>query len=83
MTANTTYEKVSFNLPSDIKSEVVKLKETMHVSLNTIYKTAIAEYVQRQEVQRWTDAARLASEDKEYQQLCEELEGTQEDFYEY
>lgn len=73
MTANITYEKVSFNLPSDVKSEVVKLKETLHVSLNTIYKTAIAEYIQRQEVKRWEDAAILASQDKEYQQLCEEL----------
>lgn len=83
MTANTSYEKVSFNLPSEIKSEVVKLKETMHVSLNTIYKTAIAEYVQRQEVKRWEDAAKLAAQDKEYQKLCKELSGTEEDFYEY
>ncbi len=83
MTANIRYEKVSFNLPSDIKSEVVKLKETMHVSLNTIYKTAIAEYVQRQEVKRWEDAAQLAAKDKEYQKLCNELSETKEDFYEY
>jgi len=83
MPANISYEKVSFNLPSDIKSEVIKLKETMHVSLNTIYKTAIAEYVQRQEVKRWEDAAKLASQDKEYQKLCNELSETEEDFYEY
>ncbi len=83
MTTNITYEKVSFNLPSDIKLEVVKLKETMHVSLNTIYKTAIAEYVQRQEVKRWEDAAQLASKDKEYQKLCNEFSDTKEDFYEY
>ena len=83
MTANNGYEKVSFNLPSDIKSEVLKLKESMHVSLNTIYKTAIAEYVQRQEVKRWEDAAKLASKDKEYQKLCKELSDTKEDVYEY
>ncbi|NOQ31616.1 MAG: hypothetical protein GQ570_10890 [Helicobacteraceae bacterium] len=83
MTANISYEKVSFNLPSDIKSEVVKLKETMHVSLNTIYKTAISEYVQRQEVKRWEDAAKLASKDNEYQKLSKELSETEEDFYEY
>jgi len=83
MATNTTYEKVSFNLPSDMKSEVVKLKETMHVSLNTIYKTAIAEYVQRQEVKRWEDAAKLAAQDKEYQKLSKELSETEEDFYEY
>ncbi len=83
MTANTTYEKVSFNLPSDIKDEVVKLKETMHISLNTIYKTAIAEYVQRQEVKRWEDAAKLASKDTKYLNLCQELDNSEEDFYEY
>ena len=83
MIANISHEKVSFNLPSDIKSEVVKLKKTMHVSLNTIYKTAIAEYVQRQEVKRWEEAAKLASKDKEYQKLCRELSETEEDFYEY
>ena len=83
MTANTSYEKVSFNLPSDIKAEAVKLKEIMHVSLNTIYKTAIAEYIQRQEVKRWEDAAMIASKDEEYQKLCEELGNSEEDFYEY
>ena len=36
MVVNKTYEKVSFNLPTDIKSEVVKLKDSMKVSLNTI-----------------------------------------------
>ena len=83
MTANTTYEKVSFNLPSDIKSEVVKLKKTLHVSLNTIYKTAIAEYVQRQEIKIWEDAAILASKDKDYQKLCKDLGEAEEDFHEY
>lgn len=83
MTTNITYEKVSFNLPSDVKSEVLKLKETLHVSLNTIYKTAISEYVQRQEIKRWEDAANLASQDKEYQKLCKELGDIEEDFYEY
>jgi len=83
MTANIAYEKVSFNLPSDIKSEVVKLKETMHVSLNTIYKTAIAEYVQRQEIKRWEDAAKLALQDKEYQKLCKDLSEIQENICDY
>lgn len=83
MTTKTTYEKVSFNLPSDVKSEVLKLKETLHVSLNTIYKTAIAEYVQREEVKRWEEAANLASQDKEYQKICKEIEDTREDLYEY
>ncbi|MEA2110595.1 MAG: hypothetical protein U9P71_00960 [Campylobacterota bacterium] len=83
MHTNQTYEKVSFNLPTEIKEEVVKLKETLHVSLNTIYKTAIAEYVQRQEVAKWEKAAKLASEDENYIKLCEELADSEDDFYEY
>jgi len=72
MVANKTYEKVSFNLPTDIKSEVVKLKDSMKVSLNTIYKTAIAEYVERQELNKWKKGAEMASKDKEYNAFTKE-----------
>ena len=72
MVANKTYEKVSFNLPTDIKSEVVKLKDSMKVSLNTIYKTAIVEYIERQEMKKWEKGAEMASKDKEYNALTKE-----------
>jgi len=37
-------EKVTFTLPSDLKLEVVRLKDELKVSLNTIYKQAIIFY---------------------------------------
>jgi hypothetical protein len=76
-------EKVTFNLPSDLKNEVVKLKESLSVSLNTIYKTAIAEYVEKQEIKRWERGARLAAKDKNYMELSDELGNIVEDVHEY
>ncbi len=42
-----TQEKVTVMLPQSLKNEVAKLKQEMHVSMNTIYQTAIAEYIAR------------------------------------
>lgn len=79
----TSTQKVTFNLPTELKNEVIKLKDDLKVSLNTIYKNAIAEYVERQEIQRWEKAANIASKDKKYLKLCEDLSNTKEDIYEY
>ena len=76
-------EKVTFNLPSEIKEEVIRLKDAMNVSLNTIYKTAILEYLQRQEAKRWEEGALKASKNKTYRELCEELGDTGGELYEY
>ena len=78
-----TNEKVTFNLPSDLKDELAKLKETLNVSFNTLYKTAISEYIQRQEVKRWEQAAIKASQNKEYKELTKDLANMGGDFYEY
>ena len=79
----TSTQKVTFNLPVDLKDEVLKLKDELQVSLNTIYKNAIAEYVEKQEIKKWEEAAKTASKDKKYLALCEELSNTKEDLYEY
>jgi len=76
-------EKVTFTLPSDLKQEVLKLKDELKVSLNTIYKQAIAEYIERQEIQRWEKGIDLASKNTEYKKLCEDLGNTGGELYEY
>ncbi|MDF1875986.1 hypothetical protein JHD48_09585 [Sulfurimonas sp. SAG-AH-194-I05] len=48
----TQNQKVTFNLPTDLKAEVLKLKDELQISLNTIYKNAISEYIERQEVKK-------------------------------
>ena len=79
----TSTQKVTFNLPTDLKDEVLKLKDELQVSLNTIYKNAISEYIEKQEIQKWEKAAKLAAKDEKYLALCEELSNTKEDMYEY
>lgn len=79
----TSTQKVTFNLPTELKNDVLKLKDELEVSLNTIYKNAIAEYIEKQEIQKWEKAAQLASKDKKYLALCDELSNAKEDFYEY
>ena len=83
MLAINKTEKVTFNLPVELKQEAVKLKSALNVSLNTIYKTAIAEYLQRQEIKKWERGAIKASKNIEYQSLCKELGNTGSDLYEY
>ena len=83
MPASNKTEKVTFNLPSELKQEVVKLKATLNVSLNTIYKTVITEYIERQEIKKWEQGAVKASKNKEYKLLCKEIGHTACDMYDY
>jgi len=64
-----TMEKVTFNLPSELKMQVNKLKNDLHVSMSAIYTEAIREYVQAQEDRKWREAAKFMS--KEYENNSE------------
>ena len=77
-------EKVTFNLPIELKAKVNELKEELHTSLSSIYVEAIKEYVKKQEEKKWIKGFELASSDKDYQEFCEEL-GNSDDggLYEY
>ena len=76
-------EKVTFNIPSDLKHEVVKLKDELKVSLNTIYKNAILEYIKKQEIKKWQKGIELASKNKEYLKYTQDLSDTGVEVYEY
>jgi len=65
-------ERVSFSMSAEMKAEVLKLKDAMNVSLNTIFRTAIAKYIEKQEIKRWERGADLASKDKNYLKFCKE-----------
>jgi len=78
-----TQEKVTVVLSSVIKEEVLKLKKTMKVSMNSIYQTAIAEYIeraQRAEVQK--EALEMISEYESNPEI-QELTKFEEDINEY
>ena len=76
-------EKVTFNIPRELKEQVVALKDELHLSLSAIYNEAIAEYVKRQELKRWERGIAQALKDTEYQKLSRELGTDTGDVYDY
>jgi predicted transcriptional regulator len=83
MVVDKSIEKVTFNIPSELKQEVIKLKNELKVSLNTIYKNAISEYIKKQELQKWQKGVELASKNKEYLEHMQELSSIGTEVCEY
>jgi len=81
--SNNTTEKVTFNMPSELKEQLVALKDEMHMSLSAIYNEAIANYIKQKELEKWQKGAERAVKDKEYMKLSEEFGNDQGDIYEY
>ena len=71
----SSVEKVTVVLPQLLKNEVLQLKETLHVSMNTIYQTAIAEYVAKKKREQLRTEAKMMlneyNENPEIQELIE------------
>ena len=80
---SNSVEKVTFNIPIELKEQVVALKEELHVSLSTIYNEAIANYIKQKELDKWQKGVSLALEDREYMALTKELGSDNGDVYEY
>ncbi len=82
-TYSKNVEKVTFNIPVELKEQVVALKDELHVSLSTIYNEAIANYLKQKELDKWQKGVTLAMKDKEYMGLAKELGSDNGDVYEY
>jgi hypothetical protein len=71
----SSVEKVTVVLPQLLKNEVLQLKETLHVSMNTIYQTAIAEYVAKKKREQLRAEAKMMlneyNENPEIRELIE------------
>jgi len=80
---NNSFEKITFNIPSELKEQLIALKDEMHVSLSTLYNEAISNYIQQKELEKWQKGAMLAMKDKEYMALSEEFGNDQGDLYGY
>ena len=63
---NSSTEKITFNMPVELKNQVMQLKDELKVSLSTIYNEAVKNYVQQKELERWRTAAENAAKDKKY-----------------
>ena len=82
-TYGTSMEKVTFNIPLELKEHVVALKDELKVSLSAIYNEAIANYIKQKELEKWQRGVNLALEDREYMALTKELGSDNGDIYEY
>ena len=79
----STMEKITFNLPSELKEQVHALKDELHMSMSNIYVEAIKKFVKEQEELKWKQGANLASKDENYLKLIDELDQEQDDIYGY
>ena len=83
MYSSNSYEKVTFNIPSELKEQVMALKDELKISLSSIYNEAIANYLKQKELENWQKGVSLALQDKEYISLSKELGNDNGDLYEY
>jgi len=81
--SNNSFEKVTFNIHSELKEQVMALKGELKVSLSSIYNEAIANYLKQKEMDKWKNGVSLALRDKEYMALSKELGDDKADLYEY
>ena len=75
--------KITTTIPSQLKNELYELKEKLHVSMASIYKEALEQYLKQKEIELWEKATKKAQGDKEYMKLCEELGESTGELYEY
>ncbi len=81
--SSNSFEKVTFNIPSELKEQVMALKDELKVSLSAIYNEAIANYLKQKELEKWKKGVSLALQDSEYMALSKELGNDNGDLYEY
>jgi post-segregation antitoxin (ccd killing protein) len=80
---SNSFEKVTFNMPIELKEQVLALKDELKLSLSAIYNEAIANYIKQKELEKWRRGVSLALKDKEYLSLSKELGSDNGDIYDY
>ena len=76
-------EKITITIPTHIKEEVAKLKDDLKVSMNSIYQTAIQEYVKQKNREKLrAEALQMVDEYKNNPEMME-LSHFEEDIVEY
>lgn len=81
--SSNSFEKVTFNIPSELKEQVIALKDELKVSLSSIYNEAITNYLKQKELEKWKRGVSLALQDNDYMALSKELGNDNGDLYEY
>jgi len=80
---SNSFEKVTFNIPTELKEQVLMLKDELKVSLSSIYNDAIASYLKQKELDKWQKGVSLALKDSKYLELSKEFGDDSGDIYEY
>jgi post-segregation antitoxin (ccd killing protein) len=76
-------EKVTFNMPTELKEQIMLLKDELKISMSAIYNEAISNYLKQKELEKWHKGVSLALKDKDYMAFSEELGSDTGDLYEY
>ncbi len=77
------YDKVTFNMPIDLKKKVLALKEELNIPLSVIYNEAIENYIKQKEMQKWENGVDMALKDSQYLDFIKENGFDKGDIYEY
>ena len=78
-----TQTKVTITLPLQIKQEVEQLKSDLKMSMNSIYQTAIQEYVKQKNREKLRQEAKDMVEEYKTNSEMIELADFEEDIIEY
>lgn len=76
-------EKITFNMPADLKAQVMALKDDLHLSLSAIYNEAIRSYIRQKELEKWERGVERALNGSAYKTLIAETGGDTGDLHEY
>lgn len=80
---NNSFEEITLNIPTDMKRELLAIKDELNISLSAIYEEALSNYIQQKELERWKKGIEIALNDSEYLSFVDELSKDVGDIYEY
>lgn len=58
-------------------------KKDLHLSISTIHKEALEQFLEKKELDKWKKGVKLAEKNKEYLQLCKTLGNESGEVHEY
>lgn len=83
MVDHPSVEKVTFNIPSDLKERASRLKDELHISMSALYKEAIDAYVKQKEREKWENAAQLMRKEYENSPELQEWIAFEDEIYDH
>jgi len=75
--------KITTTIPTQLKKELVNLKDELHLSMATICRDALEQYLEAKEVEKWEKGTKLAQDNSEYAKLCNKLGNSVGEIYDY